>query len=282
MASYDLGDVAALGVTITNTAGTPQNATAVVCTVTLPDGSTVTPSVTNSGAGLYDIAYTPTISGRHTIRWVATGTNASAFTDEFTVRDLTTLPVVSYDMALSHLNIPAASADEDEIRRFIDAAQDLAENYVGAVLGRRTITETYDGQTDVLRLRSPRAISITTVVESGTTLDSSQYKLDDTGQRLYRLTTSTISASSSFGAYGFWASGVNAVTVTYVAGFTVTPPAVQQGVLEILRHLWSTQRGAVNVMGRGVGGDEFYSTPTYSLPRRAMELLDPASLPGVC
>jgi len=281
MASYDLGDVAALGITITNSAGTAQNATSVVCTITLPDGTSVTPSVTNSGAGLYDVAYTPTLSGRHLIRWVATGTNASAFTDEFSVRDLTTLPVVSYDMALSHLNIPAASADEDEIRRFIDAAQDLAENYVGAVLGRRTIVETYDGQTDVLRLRSPRAISITTVVESGVTLDSSQYKLDDTGQRLYRLTTSTISASSSFGAYGFWASGVNAVTVTYIAGYTVTPPAVQQGVLEILRHLWQTQRGAATVMNRMGSGDDFYSTPTYSLPRRAMELLDPASLPGI-
>jgi len=281
MASYDLGDVAALGITITNSSGTAQNATSVVCTITKPDGSTTTPSVTNSGAGLYDIAYTPTLSGRHTVRWVATGTNASAFTDEFTVRDLTTLPVVSYDMALSHLNIPAASADEDEIRRFIDAAQDLAENYVGAVLGRRTIVETYDGQTDVLRLRSPRAISITTVVESDVTLDSSQYKLDDTGQRLYRLTTSTISASSSFGAYGYWASGVNAVTVTYVAGFTVTPPAVQQGVLEILRHLWQTQRGAATVMNRMGAGDDFYTTPTYSLPRRAMELLDPASLPGI-
>ena len=281
MASYDLGDVVALGITITNSAGTPQNATAVVCTLTLPDGTTVTPSVTNSGAGLYDIAYTPTLSGRHTIRWVATGTNASAFTDEFTVRDLTTLPVVSYDMALSHLNIPAASADEDEIRRFIDAAQDLAENYVGAVLGRRTLVEVYDGQTDVLRLRSPRAISITSVVESGVTLDSNSYKLDDTGQRLYRLTTSTLSASSSFGAYGFWASGVNAVTVTYVAGYTVTPPAIQQGVLEILRHLWSTQRGAVNVMNRTGSGDDFYPASTYSLPRRAMELLDPASLPGI-
>jgi hypothetical protein len=281
MASYDLGDVAALGITITNSSGTAQNATSVVCTVTLPDGSTVTPSVTNSGAGLYDVSYTPTLSGRHTLRWVATGTNASAFTDEFTVRDLTTLPVISYDMALSHLNIPAASADEDEIRRFIDAAQDLAENYVGAVLGRRSITETYAGQTDVLRLRSPRAISITTVVESGVTLDSTSYKLDETGQRLYRLTTSTISGSSSFGAYGFWASGVNAVTVTYVAGYTVTPPAVQQGVLEILRHLWQTQRGAVNIMNRNGAGDDFYSTPTYSLPRRAMELLDPASLPGI-
>jgi uncharacterized repeat protein (TIGR01451 family) len=281
MASFDLGDVVALGITITNSSGTAQNATAVVCTVTLPDGTSATPSVTNSGAGLYDIAYTPTQSGRHVVRWVATGTNASAFTDEFTVRDLTTLPVISYDMALEHLNIPAASANQEEIRRFIDAAQDLAENYVGAVLGRRTITsENYDGNVDALRLRNPRAISVTSVYENGALLDSSQYQLDPTGQRLYRLTTSSLSAGS-YGAYGYWASGVNSVLVTYVAGFTVTPPAVQQGVLEILRHLWQTQRGVTNVMSRTGTGDDFYTGATYSLPRRAMELLDPASLPGL-
>ena len=281
MASFDLGDVVALGITITNSSGTAQNATAVVCTVTLPDGTSTTPTVTNSGAGLYAIAYSPTLSGRHVVRWVATGTNASAFTDEFTVRDLTTLPVVSYDMALEHLNIPAASANQEEIRRFIDAAQDLAENYIGAVLGRRTITsEKYDGNTDVLRLRNPRAISISSVYENGDLLDSSQYLLDPTGQRLYRLTTSSLS-STTYGAYGYWAAGVNSVSVTYVAGYTVTPPAVQQGVLEILRHLWQTQRGAVNVMSRTGTGDDFYTGATYSLPRRAMELLDPASLPGL-
>ena len=279
MASFDLGDVVALGITITNSSGTAQNATAVVCTVTLPDGTSTTPTVTNSGAGLYAIAYSPTLSGRHVVRWVATGTNASAFTDEFTVRDLTTLPVVSYDMALEHLNIPAASANQEEIRRFIDAAQDLAENYVGAVLGRRTITsEKYDGNTDVLRLRNPRAISISSVYENGDLLDSSQYLLDPTGQRLYRLTTSSLS-STTYGAYGYWAAGVNSVSVTYVAGYTVTPPAVQQGVLEILRHLWQTQRGSANVLARN--GDEWVTSSTYSLPRRAMELLDPASLPGL-
>jgi len=280
MAVYDLGDVVALGITITDANGAPANATTVVVTITLPDGTSVTPSVTNSGTGLYDASYSPTLQGRHLVRWVATGTNASAYTDEFTVRDLTALPVVSYDSVLAHLNIPAASANEEEIRRFIDAAQDLAENYVGAVLGRRTFTEYYDGQTDIIRLRNPRAISITEVIEVGTTLDSSQYQLDPTGQRLMRLTAASLTASTSV-AYGYWASGVNAVKVTYVAGYAITPPAVQQGVLEIIRHLWSTQRGAVNVMTRTGSGDDFYPASTYSLPRRAMELLDPASLPGL-
>ena len=280
MAVYDLGDVVALGITITDANGTPANATAVTVTITLPDGTSVTPSVTNSGTGLYDASYSPTLQGRHLVRWVATGTNASAYTDEFTVRDLTTLPVVSYDSVLAHLNIPTASANEEEVRRFIDAAQDLAENYVGAVLGRRTFVEYYDGQTDILRLRNPRAISISEVIEVGTTLDSTQYQLDPTGQRLYRLTAASLTASTSV-AYGYWASGVNAVKVTYTAGYAITPPAIQQGVLEIIRHLWTTQRGAVNVMTRTGSGDDFYPASTYSLPRRAMELLDPASLPGI-
>ena len=79
MAVYDLGDVVALGVTITNAAGNPENATAVVATVTAPDGTTSTPTISNSAAGLYDISFSPTMSGRHTIRWVATGANASAY-----------------------------------------------------------------------------------------------------------------------------------------------------------------------------------------------------------
>ena len=278
MASYDLGDIVPLGITIKDAAGALANATAVVCTVTLPDGTSATPTVVNSSTGLYDADYTPTRAGRHLVRWVATGTNASAFTDEFTVRDLTHLPVVSYSDALAHLNIPAAYASEEELRRFIDVAQDLAENYVGCVLGRQTFTnEVYQGSNDHIRLRNPRALSITSVYENGVLLTSSDYQLDPTGQRLYR----TTSIALGYGAVGVWAPGIDAVKVSYVAGFEVTPPAAQQGVLEILRHLWQTQRGAANVITRSQSGDDFYPASTYSLPRRAMELLDPLSLPGL-
>jgi hypothetical protein len=280
MATWDLGDAVTLTYTNRDASGNPADTTTMVATISLPDGTSATPSVTHGATGVYSTIYTPSQYGRHLIRWVATGTNPSGFTDEFTVRDLTALPVVSYDSVLAHLNIPTASANEEEIRRFIDAAQDLAENYVGAVLGRRTYVEYYDGNTDVLRLRNPRAINVTEVIEAGVTLDSSQYQLDPSGQRLMRLTTNAISGTTAI-AYGYFAPGVNSVKVTYVAGFAVTPPAVQQGVLEIIRHLWSTQRGAVNVMNRTGSGDDFYPASTYSLPRRAMELLDPASLPGL-
>ena len=278
MAVYDLGDVVSLGVSIYNSAGALANATTVTAFVVAPDGTSSSPSVTNSGTGLYDISYTPAQYGRYTIRWVASGTNASAYADEFTVRDFTHLGVVSLDEVKDHLNITTTNQDE-EIRRFIDAAQDLAESYVGCVLGRQTFTsEKYDGNTDIIRLRNPRAISITSVYENGNLLSSSAYVLDPTGQRISRVTEGSISGPNYF---GIWAPGAQNILISYVAGFTVPPPAAKQGVLEIVRHLWQTQRGSTSVMGRTQSGDDYYSTPTYSLPRRAMELLDPVSLPGM-
>jgi hypothetical protein len=185
---------------------------------------------------------------------------------------------VSYSDVLAHLNIPSASANEDEVRRFIDAAEDLAEQYCGLVLGRRTFTsEKYDGGVDNIRLANAPILSVSSVYENGVLLNSSEYKIDATEQRLYRLNSGVIGSSS----YGYWATGVDAVVVTYTAGFLITPPTIQQGVLEIIRHLWQTQRGAVGVIGLSQSGDEFSSGSTYSLPRRAQELLDSQSLPGM-
>lgn len=280
MAVYDLGDVVPLGVKITDANGNLANATTVVCTITLPDGSTATPTVVNSQTGIYDTDYTPTMYGRYAVRWVATGSNASAYADEFTVRDFSHMGIVSLDEVKAHLNIPTTNTTNDEeIRRFMDAASDLAENYVGCVLGRQVFTnEKYSGNTDIIRLNNPRAISITSVYENGVLLDPAAYVLDYTGQRLTRVTTGSLSGPNYF---GIWAPGAQNIVISYVAGFINPPPSAKQGVLEIIRHLWQTQRGPTSVVGRNQSGDDFYQSATYSLPRRAMELLDPVSLPGL-
>jgi hypothetical protein len=280
MAVYDLGDVVVLGITITDATGTPANATAVQATLTAPDGTTSSPSVTNTGTGLYDVSYTPTGIGRYLIRWVATGANASAYQDDFTVRDGSMLSIVELDEVKSHLNIAATNYDlDEEIRRFLDAATDLAEGYVGCVLGRQVFTdELYDGNTDIIRLRNPRAMSITSVYENDTLLSSTAYSVDPTGQRISRITTGSIAGPNY---YGIWAPGANNIKISYVSGFINPPPAAKQGVLEIVRHLWQTQRGAMNVTTRNQTGDDFYPGSTYSLPRRCMELLDQLSLPGM-
>jgi|GEM_PF-1129061 len=278
--TFDIGSQVPLGVTITDSNGNNANATTVVATITLPDGTTVTPSVTNSATGLYDTVYTPSQTGRHLVAWLATGSNASSYYDEFTVRDYTQLSIISLDEAKDHLNIALTTTNSDnELRRMIDAATSLAQSYTGNILGRVTYTnEIYDGNVDNIRLHNPRAMSITSVYENGVLLTSADYSLEYTGQRLWRITTGSLNEPNY---YGIWAPGSQNITISYVSGFVNPDPAAKQGVLEIVRHLWQTQRGSMNVISRNQNGDDFYSGATYSLPRRAMELLDPISLPGI-
>jgi len=276
----DLGDIVPLGIQIYDSAGALANATAVVVTVYKPDGTSSQGTVTNPTTGYYNCDYTPALVGRYVVKWSATGTNASSYVDEFTVRDIADTGILSLSEVKEHLNIPTTViSDDEELRRFIDAASDLAEGYVGQVLGRRTFTdELYDGGTEFIRIRNPKAISISSVYENGDLVSSNAYSLDYTGQRLYRIGSGTLYATNS---YGYWTGGFNNIKITYVAGYVNPPMSAKQGVLEIIRHLWQTQRGAINVMSRTNSGDELYSTPTYSLPRRAMELLDPTSFPGL-
>ena len=277
--SYDLGDKVYLTWNTVDPTGAAVNPGTVTLNITLPDASNVSVTTATSTTGTYTASYLPTQVGRHIIAWAATGSYPQAYSDIFEVRDINDIGICGYDEVLEYLNIPSASANENEVRRFMDAANDLAETYVGQVLGRRTFTnELYDGGTEFIRIRNPKAISITSVYENGVSVPSSNYVLDYTGQRLYRIGSGTLYATNS---YGYWTQGMNNIQITYVAGYVNPPMSAKQGVLEIIRHLWQTQRGAINVMGRTQTGDELYTGSTYSLPRRAMELLDPTSFPGM-
>ena len=252
----------------------------VTATVTLPDGTTSSLTTATAVTGTYTTSYQPTIAGRHVYAWSATGSWPQAYADVFEVRDISDIGIVSLEDAKTYLNIPSTDYDyDDELLRFIDVASDLCESYVGQILGRKTYTnELYDGNNEFIRIRNPKVISITSVYENGALLNSGQYVMDYTGQRLYRIGSGTLYATNS---YGYWSGGMNNIQITYVAGYVNPPAAARQGVLETLRHLWQTQRGSSSVLGRQLQGDELYSTPTYSLPRRAMELLDPTSFPGL-
>lgn len=265
MTTYDLGDVASLAVAITDSAGAAANAGAVALTVTLPDGTTVTPTVTNAATGSYTASYTPTLPGRHGVRWVATGANASAFTDSFTVMDPVDIPVVSLAEAKRHLNITSTTSDE-ELRAFIAAAQDAGERYTGRVFGRRSIVETHDGGSAAIVLAGIPVVSVTTVVEDGTTLTAADYVAHLTAAVLYRAAGTTWDNSDP-----------QTVVVTYVAGYAQQPPTDRQGVLEMVRHMWETQRGSMATFPRG---DDYTPGAGYSIPNRVAELWNLNRMPG--
>ena len=121
-----------LTLSIYNSAGTLQNATAVVATVILPDGTTYVPGVVNDSAGLYHFDYTPAQVGHYGVYWVATGTNAGTLEESFNVDDLTISPPLPLSQVKSHLNIVESSVvDDDELRLLF---QELAQGEAAAVV----------------------------------------------------------------------------------------------------------------------------------------------------
>lgn len=270
--AYDLGDVATLSVNVKDSTGAAANAGAMVCTVTAPDGTTSTPSITNTPVGTYTVSYTTTLVGRHSFCWVATGANAGAYTDVFDVDDPAELPIVSLADLKAHLNI-TTTTDDEELRDTLAAATEAAENYCNRPLRRKTVTETHNGSCGPILLWRAPVVSVTSVVESGTTLTASDYFVNASAGLLYRGTTS---------ATFEWYEGMQNVVVTYVAGYADPPRVAQQAVKELARHLWESQRGSVALPSIGGIDDGYTSAGTsYTIPYRVRELLDPLRMPGI-
>lgn len=159
MAIYDIGDVVALAVAVTDSSGAAADAGAVTATIILPDGTTATPTVAHPAVGSYTTLYTPTTAGRYTVKWVATGVNASAFTDSFAVSQAGTATSQA-----SYSGDPSTS-DLDTVRflirdtdasdyQFTDAEitfllTEWGDPYVAAWNAADTLTSRFAGLADV-------------------------------------------------------------------------------------------------------------------------------------
>lgn len=126
---YDLGDTIPLAVEIRDADGLLADATTVTCTVTLPDHTSASVAVAHPATGRYAAPYTPSVAGRFIVRWVATGNNACAFTDTFTV--VSAVPLLSAERvaAKGHVAVPVYPSTQ---RAALDTA---IEDATGLVLG---------------------------------------------------------------------------------------------------------------------------------------------------
>jgi hypothetical protein len=249
---FDLGAVVPLAVNIKDSTGALANAGTVTLTVTLPDGTTTTPTVSNASTGVYTASFPTTQVGRHVVNWAATGTNASAYEDVFDVRATGTTLLVSLADAKSYLNIDATdTTNDDELRSFIGGVTRVIESYVGAC-SRRTVVDTFTGYWQEPRItpKTQPIISITSVVERGVTLDpATEYALNDQGTVIR-----TISGGSTIFPRGWW-YGINNVVITYVAGRAVIPDNILEAAKELIRVNWRTQRGGSGPSFDGDIGD---------------------------
>jgi hypothetical protein len=263
----DLGDIWPGSVEVKDENGVLAAAGAVALTITLPDASTVTPTITNPSTGVYTVSYPTTQAGRHTVRWVATGLNASVFTDSFDVDASAPTGLVSLSDVKAHLNMSASvTTNDEELRRFIDAATDFVEGKIGPVV-RRTISKTViPGSDGRLYLNGP-AVSLTTITAaygSGGTYTVGDYYLD---------TTYGVVHPPYYGA-----TFSLPVTVEYVGGRVIVPAAIRQAALDYIKWSWEGQRGATALP---LPGGEFGVATSATVPWKITQALEPYKMPGI-
>jgi uncharacterized phiE125 gp8 family phage protein len=265
----DLGAVYQVAVDVADASGTPVNPATATLTITLPDGSTVSPSVpAPTATGQVRVDYATSLAGRHVWRLVTSGPT-TAYADVFDVRAAAPTGIVSLADARAQLNFGASeTADDDELRGFIGAATGAVERALGRVVVRRPFTDRFDisGAVTELLLRHVPLLSLTSVVSAdGATTWSTANLRGDSETGLV-----TVAAGGAF---------TGSLDVTYLAGLQVVPEDYRLAGLIIIQHLWETQRGAMSVQ---LGGDNETYMPGrgFAIPRRALELLDPP-LPGV-
>ena len=262
---YDIGDVVPLGITISDADGTPSDAGAVTLTLTFPDGTVQTPSIDHvPGTGRYTVDYTATVEGLHTVRWVATGANATAYSDVFNVREITD-QLISLAEARAQLRFTGTDRDDD-LRQFIAAAGTAVEDHTGRTLVRRTITETHPRVRGRILLNRTPAVAVTSLatIDGASTWDvDGLVLLPDIGR---------VTAAS-----GAVLSGD--LTITYLAGMPSIPANYLLATRIIVEHLWQTMRpfsGPAN-LPPGALGDSLDARAGglvgFAIPNRALELL---------
>lgn len=264
--SFDLGDVVPLSFTVRNASGAPSDATSVSVTITLPDGtiSTVGP-IASTTTGVYDHAYTPTLAGRHGVRWVATGTNAGAFTDAFLVEPTDPDAFISLAALKKHMDKDLADTSDDaEMMTQLRAGCQMIRERIGHV-SPVTFTEDRTGR-GVIVLDQHPVISVTSVatLPGLTAIPAAN---EATGVQGWTLDggAGVLRHTSCFGR----------VRVAYRAGRSPVLANISLAGLELAAHLWrSSQLNSGG--GRPAFGDN--ETPVmpgsaYALPIRVRELL---------
>ncbi|MFF4848001.1 hypothetical protein [Streptomyces sp. NPDC001194] len=273
---FDLGDAVRLRADCCDAGGTLTNASTVTLTITLPDGTTTSPAVTNppSGTGEYAVDYTTVQAGRHAVRWTFT-TPAAAYTDVFDVRAAEPLLILSLADARQHLSLPSDDTSHDEeIRPWLESVTELVEALCGPCV-RRTVIEDHTVSAwgvAALALRRTPVLSVTSaagVLAGGETYAGAELHADSNGI-LRRLDGGLL-----FGPL---------LRVIYVAGRTVVPSNLSAAARIILQHLWRTKYGASRALSGLGGGEDFSVTEPvagfgYAIPNRAMQLMEPHRLP---
>ncbi|WP_405924856.1 hypothetical protein [Streptomyces sp. NBC_00035] len=262
---YDLGATARLTADCRDPGGTLVTASTATVTVTLPDGSTVSPAAAETATdGVYQADYVTEQSGRHTVRWVFTGP-AHAYTDALDVREEAPPTVLPLADAKGLLKKKGDASDDSLVRFWNESTTRAVEYFVGPVVVRTVSEGHYVGLANAIALRKTPAlelVSMTSLLSGGVTYDVADLVLDGSLGIVIRRDGGRI--------YG-------PVRMVYRAGRIVIPANILGASQLILQHLWRTLAGP----GRPQRGVDDYDVTEpipglgYAIPNRAVQLMNP-------
>jgi hypothetical protein len=290
-----VGNPVPLTFTLPNAAGAPVNAVATqpVVTVTLPDLTTATPAVSNTGPGVYTATWNTTQAGHHTVAWVcADATNPGGYADEFDVWSLTSSNVLSLSDAKGILGIsPSNTTFDDLVQKVNGSITAWLEWYCGAIVPQ-TVTERLRAGGLTVQLSRPPVNSLVawSSVPPQFSADTSRvvpappspmfpvlvYGVTYPLAQLYAdVKTGIVEHTSGlpfyYGPY-LW---------QYTAGFSLIPAGIRLAGSVVLRHLYGLERGGAGVAAAGAADEETTMTPFgFAVPNRAIEILAPFENPA--
>lgn len=261
----DLGDTVPLAADVLDAAGALANALTVTLTLTLPDGTTVTPTVTNppTSTGHYGYDYPTVQAGPHDARWLFTFTGGltTAHTEHFDVRPAASGTIISLSSAKTQLNITTTTHD-DELRQILESSTEVVERHTHTAVARRTRVDYQTARCErSIFLTWAPVISLTSVrtVDGVTTWNvSGLHVVPSTGKV-------TILGGGYF---------TGDIEFIYVAGRTFISANCLEASEMIVQHLWDAKRGTRGGPRPG-GMDDTVLVPGmgFAVPRAALELL---------
>lgn len=277
--TYDLGGVAVLSFTATDTTGTAANATTCTIQITQPDGTQVGPTVIPGTAGVYTYNFVTAQPGRHTYRFAAVGTpgpgvGVGAYDDVFDVYG-TPQTLISLADSKKLLRITTNIYDDD-LRFFNEAVTGIVTRFCGPQIPTQ-FTERHTAGARTLMLRqlpvyvpvgqSYPLVSITPVLTYGVPYpDLSLLSVDKVSGEVIH----TIGLPFFYGEYD----------IVYWAGKTVVAPQTLLASQIILKHLWAQERGGGRPTTTPGASDDVSVLWGFAIPNRALELMESNRAPA--
>jgi hypothetical protein len=254
--------------------GALTHAATATLVITLPDGTTASPAITDATvSGQYRLSYQTTIPGRYTAHAATTGP-VTSWDDEFDAAPTPWPAIISLADAKAQLKMPLTDhTNDDLLRDYIAGVAGALEDYKNETIARQVVTDEldlcgagwygYGGRR--FRVWSAPVISLTSVIswDGAVTWDVSQMRAQESG--LVRVMG------------GIPVTGV--VEVTYIAGYAQVPGRYRRAALVMLQHVWETQRGPSPGSGMGgvIGPEEHFRQPGefFTVPAKVKEWMGP-------